>query len=275
MGKLDEFFKLRGEKESRRSDLEILEVIEDALKEKNIDYALLQLRNIQKDHNLFLALRMVLREITSQLKPSQEEGGVVLTDSEVRVKLKELTLLVNTLPNPLYRAILLADLAVVFYYIQDDLSGDMALKAAIDLVLNNPSVLREIVLNLVKHGLLEKAGYAMKLVKDPEKLDVVLSQLSEKFYREGDIGKAMRVLEHINNPFHKAMALYYIASIEAEKNSEEALKILDVAFKIAEKIEDPNARFEANMKLYDLKHSIEGTSVNLMDVLSKGENPRQ
>jgi predicted negative regulator of RcsB-dependent stress response len=110
-------------------------------------------------------------------------------------------------------------------------------------------------------------------VKDPEKLDVVLGQLAGIFYRKGMIDKAMRVLEYIGNPFHKVMALYEIASIEAEKNREEAMKVLDVAFTLAEKIDDPNARFEVNMKLYDLKHALEGDSVSLMDVLSNGENP--
>jgi hypothetical protein len=52
-------------------------------------------------------------------------------------------------------------------------------------------------------------------------------------------------------------------------------KILEVAFKVAEKINDPHARFEVNMKLYDLKHTLEGTSVNLMSVLSGEGKPQE
>ncbi len=267
MGKLDEFFKIKKE-ETGKSDLEILDEIEGALREGNIEYAVLQLRDIKKEHNLFLALRMIIRELTARLEDPEKPP---LPVPDVRAKMKEITVVVNTLLNPAYRSILLADLAVLFYLLGDDMSGDMTLKVAVDLAINNFSVLKEILRNLLNRGLLEKAGYALKLVKDPEKLDMVLGQLAGMFYREGDVSRAMRVLEYIKNPFHKVMALYDIASVEAEKDSEEAKKILEVAFRMAEKIEDPNARFEVNMKLYDLKHSLEGDSLSLTDLLSKGE----
>lgn len=268
MGKLDEFFKLKREEEGK-SDLEILDEIEGALREGNIEYAVLQLRDIKKEHNLFLALRMIIRELTSMIEDPERSK---LPPLDVRAKMKEITVVVNTLVNPAYRSILLADLAVLFYLLGDDMSGDMTLKVAVDLSLNNFSVLKEILRNLLNRGLLEKAGYALKLVKDPEKLDMVLGQLAGMFYHEGDVSRAMRVLEYIKNPFHKVMALYDIASFEAEKDREEAKRILEVAFRMAEKIEDPNARFEVNMKLYDLKHSLEGDSLSLTDLLSKGED---
>ncbi|QDA31058.1 hypothetical protein FH039_04805 [Thermococcus indicus] len=268
VSKLDEFFGSLGGKENKKSDLEILDEIEDSLKEGNIDQAILLLRDINKEHNLFLALRMVLREILSKDNLSGNAS-----EAEVRSKIKELTLLVNTILNPLHRAVLMADIAIAFYRINDDFSGDLTLKAAIDLAINSTNILKEIILGLVNHGLLDKAGYAMNLVKDPEKLDVVLVQLAEKLYREGDLEKATRVLKHITHPFHKAMALYSIALIEADRNREDAKKILEVAFKVAEKIDDPHARFEVNMKLYDLKHRLEGTSVSLMSVLSGEGKP--
>ncbi|NJE01861.1 hypothetical protein [Thermococcus sp. JdF3] len=274
--KLDEFFKSLGGRENKKSDLEILDEIEDSLKEGNIDHAILLLRDISKEHNLFLALRMVLREILSTGNlTGNKSGAIPPNEAEVRSRIKELTILVNTILNPLHRAVLMADIAIAFYKINDDFSGDMTLKAAIDLAINSTNILKEIILGLVNHGLLDKAGYAMNLVKDPEKLDVVLAQLAEKLYREGDLEKATRVLKHITHPFHKAMALYSIALIEADRNREDAKKILEVAFKVAEKINDPHARFEVNMKLYDLKHTLEGTSVNLMSVLSGEGKPQE
>lgn len=272
MGKLDEFFKLKGGEEKSKSDLEILDEIEAALREGNLEYSILQLKSIKKEHNLFLALRMIIRELTAGVENPEQSK---LSPSEVMLEVKEITVVVNTLVNPAYRSILLADLAVLFYLLGDDMSGDMTLKVAVNLSLNNFSALKEIVRNLLSRELLEKAGYALKLIKNPEKLDMVFGQLAVVFYREGDVGRAMSVLEYIKNPFHKVMALCDIASFEAERDREEAGRILNVAFNLAEKIDDPNARFEINMKLYDLKHSIKGDSLSLSDVLSKGETPRE
>ncbi|NJE60801.1 hypothetical protein [Thermococcus sp. 21S7] len=72
MGKLDEFFKLMAKEESKKSDLEILEDIEEHLSEDNIDMAILQLKEIKKDHNLFLALRMIIRKLISEIKLNME-----------------------------------------------------------------------------------------------------------------------------------------------------------------------------------------------------------
>jgi hypothetical protein len=163
-------------------------------------------------------------------------------------------------------------LAVLFYHLQDDLNGDMALRTAIDLSLNHPNILKEVIMNIINRGFLDKAAYAMKLVKDPEKLDTILVQLAEMFYREGKIEKATMVLKHITSPFHKAMALYQIASIVAERDRDEASKILNLAFKIAEKIPDPNSRFEVSMKLYELSGKLEGKDITLEGILSKEDN---
>ena len=269
MGKLEEFFKLVTREEQKKSDLEILDEIEGHLKEGNLDMAVLKLRDIRKDHNLFLALRMILRELSSLAMKSQETSS---NGSDVRVKLREVTLLANTIPNPLQRSVLLSDLAVIFYHLGDDLNGDMAIKAAIDLASNHPNILKEVIMNLVNQNLLEKAAYAMKLVKNPEKLDMILAQLAEKFYMENEIEKATAVLKHMTTPFHKAMALYSIASMISERDIEEAKKVLDVAFRIAEKIEDPASRFEINMKLYSLKSKLEGEKINLEEILEESDN---
>ncbi|NJE60800.1 hypothetical protein [Thermococcus sp. 21S7] len=187
--------------------------------------------------------------------------------------MKEITLLTNTILSPLQRAILLSDLAALFYYLKDDMNGDMAIKAAIDLSSNHPNIMKEIILNMINKGLLDKAAYAMKLVKDPEKLDMILVQLAEMLYREGEVEKATVILRHITSPFHRVMALYSIASIVAERDREEAEKILGVAFRIAEKIKDPNSRFEVNMKLYELKGKLEGENITLEGILSREDNP--
>ncbi|NJE46348.1 hypothetical protein E3E35_02750 [Thermococcus sp. GR7] len=276
MGKLDDFFKsIIGGKE-KKSELEILEEIEEYLKMKEIDKALEQIKNLEKEHNIFLALRMVIRSIVEQLDKEEQTGTLNEEDvSRTRERIKEMIPAVNALFNPRYRALLMADLAILFYRLDDELNGDLALRTAINLAENHDDIIREILMNLIRLGLLDKAGYAMKMVRDPEKLDVVLVHLAEMFYRAGEVEKAKLIIKHIASPFHKAMALYYIASIEGTQNREEALRILEGAFKLAEEVEDPDARFELMLKLYDLKHSLLGEALNLREILSRREVPPQ
>ncbi len=183
----------------------------------------------------------------------------------------------NSLSNPHYRALLLGDLAVLFYLLNDEFNGDLAVKTAINLAGDRADIIRDVLMILINSNLLKKAGYAMKLVRDPpEKLDVVLAHLAEIFYREGgDVEKVAPILDHISSPFHRAMALYYMAQIESERDRDTALKILTAAFKVAEKIEDPETRFEVMLKLYDLKNSLLGQSLSLKDLLSGKEAPPQ
>ena len=268
MGKLDEFFRnLHGKK--KRSDLEVLEDIEAYLLEGGLDEAIALLDTLEKEHNLYLALRMIIKGITRALDQAERNGEI--TEEELRKtkdRIKSLIPRVNGLFNRRYRAILLSDLAILFYRLNDELNGDVALRAAINLAENEADIIRDMLMELIKRGLLSKAGYAMKMVREPEKLDVVLTHLAESFYRAGDVEKAMLILRHITSPFHRAMALYYMASIEGERDREKALRLIDMAFREAEKVEDPDARFELGLKLYDLKHSILGESFNVRDVLA-------
>lgn len=275
MGKLDDFFRgLRGEK--KRSELEVLEEIAAYLSEGGIDDAIALLDMLEREHNLYLALRMIIRAITEALDEAERNGG--LTDHELektKERIKSLVPAVNGLFNRRYRAILLSDLAVLFYRLNDELNGDMALRAAINLAGDEADIVRDVLMELIRRGLLGKVSYAMKMVREPEKLDVVLTHIAEGFYRAGDVEKAMLILRHIKSPFHRAMALYYMASIEGQRDREKALRLIDEAFKEAEKVEDPDARFELSLKLYDLKHSILGEGFNVRDVLSWREAPQE
>ncbi len=136
------------------------------------------------------------------------------------------------------------------------MKGDFTLKTAINLALQHPDILRDILFSLIKAGLLQKAAYAMKFVKDPEKLDVVLSYLAEVFYERGDIEKALAIISHITSNFHRAVALMHLAQLEENRDRGKALQFIESAIKIAERIEDPETRFELMLKLYDLKHEI-------------------
>ncbi|MBP1912750.1 hypothetical protein [Thermococcus stetteri] len=149
-----------------------------------------------------------------------------------------------------------------------ELEGDFALKAAINLALDHPDILRDILFTLIKFELLQKAAYAMKLVKEPEKLDVVLSHLAEVFYERGDIERALAVISHITSNFHRAVTLMHLAQLEENRDRERALQLIESAIKIAEKIEDPDARFELMLKLHDLKHEIMGEPLSVGDLLS-------
>ncbi len=274
MGKLDEFFKSLKERRKKRPEVEVLEDIESALRIGDLGQALGLTEEIETETNRFLALRMILRKIldimTNPEETAEQQDVQTMGDT-----VKEIIPLINSVTHRRYRAILLADLAVVLYLLNDELNGDFALKTAINLSQDSPDVLREILMELIRRGLLRKAGYAMKMVREPEKLDVVLVHLAELFYRAGDPERAKLIMDHISSPFHKAMALYYIASIEGENDRQKALKIIDAAFKVAEQVNDPEARFELILKLYDLKYSLLGEGLSLREILSRREAPPQ
>ncbi|NJE09930.1 hypothetical protein [Thermococcus sp. MAR1] len=276
MGRLDEFFRSLGKKKKKRSELEILEDIEALIGIGDIGQAVELVGEIESESNRFLALRMILRSAMdrlAELRRSKNEASVNIED--VRETVKTLIPLINSIFNPRYRSILLGDLAVLLYHLNDELNGDMALRTSINLAGESSDIIRDVLMELIKEGLLKKAGYAMKMVRDPEKLDVVLVHLAEMFYREGDVQRAKLIIDHISSPFHKAMALYYLAEIEGNRNREKALKILEAAFKIADKVEDPDARFELMLKLYDLKYALLGKALTLEDILSRREAPPQ
>jgi len=109
----------------------------------------------------------------------------------------------------------------------------------------------------------------MRFVRDREKLDVVLVHLAEVLYERGEVEKALAVVGHITSNFHKATALFYLAQFEMRRDREKALQFIDWAIKLAEGIEDPEARFELMLKLYDLKHEIQGDSLSLSELLKR------
>lgn len=264
MGKLDEFFKsLKGGK--KRSEIEVLEEIEDSLKMGELQRAIALAETLVSEPSRFLALRMILRNMAERIGE--------LEYHDIREFAKALLPLINSIFNKRYRMILLSDLAVLFYRLDDELNGDVALKTAMNLARDSPDVLRDILFELIHYGLLEKASYAMRMVRDPRKLDVVLAHLAELFYRSGDYERARLIVNHISSPFHRAMALYYMAAVEGEKNPDKALKILDAAIKIAEEVDDPEARFELILKLYDLKGKLTGEILGPGEILSRRQAP--
>lgn len=268
MGRLDEFFKsLSGEK--KRSELEILENVEDYAAVGDFRSAIEEAESLKTERNRFLAVRLILREILKRLEGEDEKP------EDVEAVLQNLVPLINSLTNPRHRALLTADLALILYYLGDQFKGDLSLKAAINLATGHDDVLIDIVRELVRRGLLEKAAGALRLVKDRDKLDSVLVTIAEIFYRMGEVEKAKKVVKHIRNPFHKAMALYYLALVEAPRDNNTAMVLVDAAIKVAEGIENPDARFELMMKLYDLKASLEGKSISLADVLKAERTARE
>lgn len=259
MGKLDELFgTLRG----KRPETEILTEIENRLLVDDVPGAIALIEGLEKEQNIVIAVRMALRKI---LRMKESEGG------EVRLLplLKMLVPHINGIRNERYRALLLGELAVGFYVLGAELEGDFALKTAINLALDHPDVLRDVIMNLINSGLLHKAAYAMKFVKNREKLDVVLVHLAEVLYERGEVEKALAVVGHITSNFHRTVALFYLAQFEKERNRERALQFIDWAIKLAEKIEDPEARFELMLKLHDLKHEIQGDSLSLFELLKR------
>ncbi|WP_297516517.1 hypothetical protein [Thermococcus sp.] len=264
MGKLDELF---GAIKGKRPDTEVLTEIEDRLLVDDVPGAIALLEELEKEQNVVIAVRMILRKIL-HMKESEE--------TEVRFVplLKQLVPYINGIKNERYRALLLGELAMGFYIIGAELEGDFALKASINLALNHPDVLRDVIMGLINAGLFPKAGYAMKFVKDKEKLDVVLVHLAEVLYERGEEEKALAVIGHITSNFHRAVALLHLAQFEKDRDREKALQFVDWAIKLAERIEDPDARFELMLKLYDLKHEIRGEPLSLSELLAR-ETPEE
>ncbi|WP_099210357.1 hypothetical protein [Thermococcus henrietii] len=264
MGKLDELF---GAIKGKRPDTEVLTEIEDRLLVDDVPGAIALLEELEKEQNVVIAVRMILRKIL-RMKESEE--------TEVRLVplLKQLVPYINGVKNERYRALLLGELAMGFYIIGAELEGDFALKASINLALNHPDILRDIIMGLIDAGLFPKAGYAMKFVKDKEKLDVVLVHLAEVLYERGEAEKALAVIGHITSNFHRAVALLHLAQFEKERDREKALQFVDWAIKLAERIEDPDARFELMLKLYDLRHEIVGEPLSLSELLAR-ETPEE
>ncbi|WP_457750773.1 tetratricopeptide repeat protein [Thermococcus sp.] len=268
MGRLDEFFKALGG-EKKRPELEVLESVEDYVAVGDFGRAIEAANSLESERNRFLAARIILREVLKRLEKDSEE----LTD--VREIFQEIVPLINSITNPRHRALLTFDLALILYYLGDEFKGDLTLKTALNLAKGYDDILLDMVRELVRRGLLEKASGALKMVRDRDKLDSVLVTIAEIFYRMGDVERAKNVIRHIKNPFHKSMALYYLALIESSRDRDTALTLLQAAVKVAEKIENPDARFELMLKLYDLKNSLEGHSVSLVDVLTRRESHQE
>jgi len=260
MGKLDELF---GVIKGKRPDTEVLAEIEDRLLVDDIPGAIALLEELEKEQNIVIAVRMILRKI---LRAKEAEDG---QEGRFVPLLKGLVPYINGIKNERYRALLLGELAMGFYIIGAELEGDFALKASINLALNHPDVLRDIIMGLINAGLFPKAGYAMKFVKDREKLDVVLVHLAEVLYERGEEEKALAVIGHITSNFHRAVALLHLAQFEKDRNREKALQFVDWAIKLAERIDDPDARFELMLKLYDLRHELLGERLSLFELLMR------
>ncbi|WP_297068564.1 hypothetical protein [Thermococcus sp.] len=270
MGKLDEFFKpLRREKGT--SEIEVLEEIEGYLSSGEVFPAVEAINHLEKEANVYLALRMVLRTILRRLRenPPQEEVG------KLYGTVKELIPLINGIFNSRFKALLLADLAVILYSIDDELNADIALRTAINLAGGEGDLLRDILRELIYSGLLDKAGYAMKMVRDRGKLDVVLSELAEMFYRAGDVKRATAILKHISSPFHRAITLANISEIEARRDRKKALELLDAAMRLAESINDDETRVELGIKLYSIRQEVEGKGFSLRKILARKEAPQE
>ena len=126
--------------------------------------------------------------------------------------------------------------------------------------------MRDILRGLIEEGMLGKAAYAFKMVKDKRALDPVLEYLVERLYHAGEVEKALSVLEHIESPFHRAMAFYSLALL-SRKNPTVAQRFLEKAIEEAVKIDDPETRFETVIKLYDTLHEIKGKPLTLGTIL--------
>jgi len=269
MGKLDEFFRKTLSGEESKSELEILDEIEGYLSSGDIQSAIDAVGLLETEHNRFLAMRMILMEMIRRVEENPDEDR-----KEFLTYLGKLINAMNAVTDPEHRALLSADTAVVFYYLGDELSGDMALKTALNLASGRDDVLSDIVRNLTRRGLLDKAGYVLTRVKDRERLDSALVSVAEILYRTGDVEKARLIIKHISNPFHRAMALYYIALIEANRDREAAAEIVEAAMKLAEKVKEPDARFELMLKLEGLRDVLEGNSISLSDILARKGHPQ-
>ncbi|AJC72165.1 hypothetical protein X802_08325 [Thermococcus guaymasensis DSM 11113] len=246
------------------SDLDRLEKIDELLDAGEIEGAIAELEKIRKDENLYVGAKMIVKHLfNSELSPNEVVGY-----------LKTLIPIVNSLSSWRYRATLLADIAMAFYRVGDDFNGDLALKTAINLAYNSgEEVLVEILRELIRNGFLEKGAYAFSLVKDRKRIDFLLSQLAEFFYLYGDYEKVQKVLSAIEDPFYRVITLYRLALLEAPRDRDKALALLEKAIDNAEKIENRHARLELLIKLNDLKAELTGEGVRLVDILKRSSPP--
>ncbi len=256
MGKIDELFE--PEKEPER-DSDRIEVIEELVNQWEFKEALKELDRVKLVPNMFLGLRVFVRGILAAIKELQREGKLKEDLRKAMVGYVEsLIPIANGITNLRLKALAFADISVAFYMLDENLKSDFALKTALNIAteLGDDDITVEIVKTLIDSGILTKAAYAMNLVRNRKKLDLILSQLAVMFYASGELEKAEVTLQHIESRFHRANALYYMASIEASRDQEKALRLLDTAFKIVEEIENPVLRFEMFLKLSDLKYTI-------------------
>jgi tetratricopeptide (TPR) repeat protein len=265
MKRLEELF--RGLEEDKKSDLERIENVESLVDMGDFEAAISELGKIKKDENIYVGAKIIIRDL---IKPNTE-----LDRDSILNYLRELIPIINGIGNQRYRALLLFDLAVAFYELGDDFNGDMALKTAINLSYTaGEDVLFEILKEVIRRGLLEKATYAFSLVKDRKKIDFLLSQLVEFLYLSGDLKKAEKALNKIGEPFYRAVTLYRLALVEIERNNRDAaLKFLEEAIKNAEKIENKHARLELLIKLNDLTAELTGEEVTLSSILKESGSP--
>ncbi len=258
MSKLDELFK--AEKKPER-DSDRVEVIDNLVSQWEFREALKELDKVKLVPNIFLGLRVIIRGIFSTVREITKEGKL---GEEIRKTLvgyvEQLIPIANGITNLRLKALAFADISMAFYLLNENLKSDLALKTALNIAteIGDDDILVEIVKNLIDHGILTKATYAMKLVRNRKKLDVVLSQLSVMFYTSGEKDKADAILQHIESPFHRATAVYYMASFESSRDPEKALQLLDMAFRIVDEIPNPLLKFEMFLKLSELKHTITG-----------------
>jgi tetratricopeptide (TPR) repeat protein len=263
MGKLDWFFEKLRERR-RRSDAKILDELDEALFKGDFSRAVELIHELESDQNVIVAVRILLKKIMDEALEMKEEERPSLIPI-----LKEVIPIINGIQSERYRALLLGDLALAFYYLGVELEGDLALKAAINIALRYPEILRDILFSFIRSGLVEKAAYAMRLIKDPEQLDIILSYLAEVFYERGEKEKALSLLDFMACNFHRAVTLMHFAQYEKDRDREKALELVDKAIGIAEKIDDADARFELMLKLHDLRHEILGEPLTLTGILSK------
>jgi len=254
---------LRGEEQENRDDI-LLGIVEAALKREDIAGAINELKRIKEDYYLFLGVRITVRKIIEIIQRKMPRLGKLPKHERTHfIKyLKDLIVLANSVTKERLRALLFVDIAIAFYLIDESLEGDLALKTSLDIAekLQDDDVVFEIVYSLIESSLLEKAGYAMNLVRNRKKLDTILSYLALHLYKEGKEEDAAKVIAHIQSDFHKVMALYKIAEFEAERNKEKATAILKRAIELSENIKNAVLKFEAFVKLTELQDELVGKS---------------
>lgn len=261
MGRLDALFG-SFEGEEKKSDLERIESIESLVDSGEFGAAISELEKIKKDENIYVGAEIIIRGL---VRPD-----VGLDKWSILNYLKELIPIINGIESWRYRALLFFELAAAFYELGDDFSGDMALKTAINLShAAGDDVLVEILKEIIRRGLLEKGAYAFSLVRDRKKIDFLLSQLAEFLYLSGDYERARIVLDKIESPFYRAVGLYRLALIEAERNKDTALKLLEEAIKNAERIENRHARLELLIKLNEIKAQLTGEAITLSKIIKE------